>query len=361
MANTHKNKKTFGLPDIERYYHGKMVPQEMHELEKASLEDPFLADALEGYAHTRSATEDVVDLKNRLPKRKQQGNTYSMLSRAAAMVLLMTGAGWLLYQVTFKDQDDRISYRNQPEISAPKPVKDTSKKETTLPVEKATVLETKVKEESPGTVSTTIKKPQRSVSKDLQSFKKEDVQVPDTALYSLEAAEDRSNMASTSRGFVTPMVRKAQSDSDQARNSLPIQKRKAPNDKIQISNNGSQVIINIRETPDGIHEIVLSKHKKDSLVKKGPSIIIEEAEPEESWNEFGEYLSNNLSTLEDLQAKSPSGTLMLSFDVNPSGQPVNIQIENSLCKNCDAEAQRLFKEGPKWKKKTKRGKVVIQF
>jgi hypothetical protein len=48
--------------------------------------------------------------------------------------------------------------------------------------------------------------------------------------------------------------------------------------------------------------------------------------------------------------------------VNDVGEPVNIKVEKSLCAQCDDEAIRLLKQGPKWKKKkNKKGKVTIRF
>jgi len=51
MAN-HQPHIEYSLADIEKYSQGKMSAAEMHEMEKAALQDPFLADALEGYAET---------------------------------------------------------------------------------------------------------------------------------------------------------------------------------------------------------------------------------------------------------------------------------------------------------------------
>ena len=45
--------------DIERYSKGELSPAEMHELERKALSDPFLADALEGYAHTATPTAEL--------------------------------------------------------------------------------------------------------------------------------------------------------------------------------------------------------------------------------------------------------------------------------------------------------------
>lgn len=49
MAEQHTY-NPYTLADIERYLQGKMNAGEMHAMEKAALEDPFLSDAIEGYS-----------------------------------------------------------------------------------------------------------------------------------------------------------------------------------------------------------------------------------------------------------------------------------------------------------------------
>jgi hypothetical protein len=68
MSEQPKNMKPYSLEDIERYLQGKLSPAEMHELEKAAVQDPFLADAIEGYQATdlTIAKQDLADLHNRL-------------------------------------------------------------------------------------------------------------------------------------------------------------------------------------------------------------------------------------------------------------------------------------------------------
>lgn len=43
---------TYTAVDIENYLSGKLTAQEMHAIEKQALQDPFLADAIEGYSNT---------------------------------------------------------------------------------------------------------------------------------------------------------------------------------------------------------------------------------------------------------------------------------------------------------------------
>ena len=56
----------YSASDIERYHAGTMTASERHALEKAALEDPFLADALEGYTYSATAQLDLEKIKARL-------------------------------------------------------------------------------------------------------------------------------------------------------------------------------------------------------------------------------------------------------------------------------------------------------
>src|SRR5690348_14253464 len=95
----------FTASDIERYHSGKMSPAERHVLEKAALDDPFLADALEGYAFTADPLADLSVIQARLDETKRRKQSipffqkYKWLS-AAAIVLILAGAGWLVLSIS---------------------------------------------------------------------------------------------------------------------------------------------------------------------------------------------------------------------------------------------------------------------
>ena len=63
---------SYTAKDIERYHSGELSPVEMHAMEKAALDDPFLSDALEGYAFTQTASSDLSTLQQRLENRIQK-------------------------------------------------------------------------------------------------------------------------------------------------------------------------------------------------------------------------------------------------------------------------------------------------
>ena len=67
--------KPFSAEDIERYRQGLMSASESNSLEKAALEDPFLAEALEGFTSTPvNLAADMKELKERLVKRTGEEN-----------------------------------------------------------------------------------------------------------------------------------------------------------------------------------------------------------------------------------------------------------------------------------------------
>ena len=63
----------FSAADIERYHKGLMNAKEMHAIEKAAMDDPFLADALDGYnLQGVNVSADLNELKKRLDERTGQ-------------------------------------------------------------------------------------------------------------------------------------------------------------------------------------------------------------------------------------------------------------------------------------------------
>lgn len=111
-----------------------------------------------------------------------------------------------------------------------------------------------------------------------------------------------------------------------------------------------------------IPEVVLGKSMKDSNYRK-PVVTFEEAVPQKGSKYFDDYVAQNLQLPEEELQKNISGEVKLSFDVNESGDAVNIAIVKSLCDECDKEAIRLLQQGPKWikKKNAKKGTVSIKF
>lgn len=109
MSESH-NINNYDPDFIRRYHQGTLSPQERHALEKAALEDPFLADALEGYAAVATTDADMTDLREKLQSRVQGAKIVRMTRRIswlriAAVLLVMAGAGIPAYVFLFRNTE----------------------------------------------------------------------------------------------------------------------------------------------------------------------------------------------------------------------------------------------------------------
>lgn len=153
------NIKIYSATDIERYHAGKMTPGEMHALEKAALDDPFLADALEGYATLEaiSISRDIDLLKKKFNERINSGKVIAMpvkkigvtWIRAAAMIIIVGSLGWMIYQFTFNKPSEEVATVNK---SEPVVAQDSNQMLTPPPAEsEKDVAISQSKEIAPGT------------------------------------------------------------------------------------------------------------------------------------------------------------------------------------------------------------------
>jgi hypothetical protein len=100
------------------------------------------------------------------------------------------------------------------------------------------------------------------------------------------------------------------------------------------------------------------------LERKVPGITVNNSasEPVIGWQEFHQYLQDNIYIPEDVEGMGFKVKVVLSFEINKRGKPQKIKIEQTLCPACDREAVRLITQGPKWKYiQDKRQQITIQF
>jgi hypothetical protein len=393
MMSSKNNGFTAG--DIERYHSGKMSPEERHALEKAALDDLFLADALEGYAFTSTPSIDLAKIQSRLNEKLNQKKVvpifqkYKWLS-VAAIVLVIAGAGWLAYSISDREKDSFTIAKKENQI-----VKDSSQKLTAqdnvidsmntisdLKSQPPTTTQQSQASTKPNEANNSFAiKPQRQLNKDKEvaESKKEfvtEVNAPATVQNEMTtnnsiANVEQRNVARNNTIYPDPkainksegLISKAPAYKDIASNNAPVSGRVSgirTNDTIK---NVDVVMQPLPMDSSSLQEVVVgygTSRKKSN--DKYPRVIIDKLEPAEGYVSFDTYVANNLKMPEGYKTKTSPGEVQLSFDVDKDGQPVNITVVKSLCEKCDEEAIRLLKEGPKWKKKkNKKGKITIKF
>lgn len=392
----------FTASDIERYHSGKMSPQERHALEKAALDDPFLADALEGYAFTSTSIADLKKIQSRLDEKQNQKKVVPLFQRykwlsVASLFIIIAGTGWLVYDLSKKGA--------QPSVAVQKENKTGESSNYTLPnqsisIDSSTYSTTSIdkkvvnKKEAPTSAKEEAKVTNNSFSEQIENDLVSNSRNNQSNAYSNNESNSNSD-----RRSVAPRNEiggnngrfNYSSSAELSRNNTVSNTQRpnnvANNKIVQIEGINKDAaadkpatrVRNIEQNDSVKHfEIVLQPLPKDSQppmqevvvgygaqkksIDKYPKVTIDTLEPAEGYVKFDDYVVNNLKMPEELKTKTLAGEVQLSFDVDPNGQPVNITVVKSLCEKCDEEAIRLLKEGPKWKKKTnKKGKITIKF
>lgn len=147
MADPAKN-INYSASDIARYLGTQMTVSEMHEIERAALQDAFLADAIDGYRDSNFAQskKHLNEITAALYAKKEDSKIIPIQSnkniwfRIAALIILLAGvgaAGWYFLSI----QNNQQSNINVAQVKAEKA--DTAKSDSNLKQqEKSTIVST---------------------------------------------------------------------------------------------------------------------------------------------------------------------------------------------------------------------------
>jgi hypothetical protein len=417
MMQSSKN-NGFTIADIERYHAGQLSAAEMHALEKAAMEDPFLADALEGYAHTANPAADLQALHERLEQKTRRVKTIPFLLRnrnwmsAAAILLVVAGTGWITLRLLSSNNETIALDRTQPkqenrEAVVQSPV--VRNDSTIIKIDTGSDVKAPGQADAVSMTESSKIQTRKSISaKNSQNTNEnEDRQflaaseeerpvitsepaaemaIPETANNNLQK---RSNTGNVQPGLATgnnrniaqggnPAANAANSENsyalrrrqadNQMQREAPYAKRDASpvqNQNLAASDTIRNFDVVLKEEKLSADEVVVigyGKKKDAAASNKYPHVVVDTLEPAEGYIQLDEYVAANLKMPEELKEKTSKGEVKLAFEVNREGQPINITVVKSLCKTCDEEAIRILREGPRWKKKNnKKGLITIKF
>lgn len=344
--------------DIERYHNGKLSAAAMHAMEKAALDDPFLADALEGYANTKSASSDVVILQQKLAQRIEKDERRNPFfagpqwMRIAALFLLIAGGGWLIIKnlepsVTNEMATTSSDNKQQTPVTNQTKAADSVSTFSNAPARDETVAINRK-------VSAIVKRKEYK-ARNKKSFDKPAV-IPAT-----DPLINKSEAATITA--LNSEAAKIRDRADSLMNVTAMQKEEAANSRSRTNDTVRNMDVVLKKSDLALNEVVVINKKARATAPKlrQMQMKVDTLEPADGWDYFDDYIASNLKSPETLKIKPVSGEVELSFEVNKDGEPVNITVTRSLCDKCDEEAIRLLKEGPKWKNKAKKGKVKIRF
>lgn len=439
-----KTIKNFTAADIERYWTNKLSPSEMHEMEKAAMDDPFFADALEGYQNSHNPTIEIATLKERLSKKVKDDTPVIPLLRkkyywlrVAAAVIILVGTGLAVQQLVFKSKNETPvavnTNKEEQKVQADKSNQDltlapaqTQPASTNTSVEKSEKAKSSVDLNSSyaykdiDSLKNIVISKKASILKDTSNISQGDVRA-NVNDKKKDVIDDKSN-AVLNEVVVAPQAnnntdketiakprafaQNAKSQGIESVNKFNYRIVDAQNNPVPFANVtntrdnvgtytdikgyfnlvSSDSILNVQVRSLGFNAEnykLIPSNKTNNLVLKedasagllmtanqGRQRVMSSAmrkdsadvvEPEVGWSNYNTYADNNIKIPEKvLTKKAVTNNVELSFDIDKNGTPVNIAVtRSSQCKECDEEAIRLLKEGPKWKKKGKKTKTTI--
>lgn len=403
--------KHYTATDIQRYHSGKMSFEEMNQMEKAALEDPMLADAIDGFENKNNVDNDLAFLREKMngySSKKSATNIrklYTSLSIAAS-VLVVFSVAYFLIKKTESNQSQLSANTNQTKQNV-SPVLHESTSAEKLPTTDSSSsfvrsensnnnksLEIKT-QDADGISGSFSAKEAKELANILKSDKQKankaiinkiKVQPIDNAIASLTQTPITTTTASAAQKQIASV---AESDelakSDNAKLAFESKKESinissdslssfaiAKNDDVKaIAVSKPKAAIpaaaNISNYADmQMQEVVVngySNTRKKSVNESVQKITAKDLKDTQhnqknDMTSFDEYVTNHKTTCLDNTGNEIHGTVSLTFNINKNGRPEKIKIEQSLFKACDEQAIKLLNEGPVWNGSKKKKAVI---
>ena len=402
----------YSREDLLRYLSGQMPASEMHALEKAALEDPFLADALEGLQ-----LEEVSQTRNNFSKLDQRladrtnnkvislpATKWWRIAVAAALIGFLGMAAYFFSQQKVPEQviaqkieiispDTAISREEAAPLPdsekipvLPEPVAEKSTARVNSNKQKAATPEIKEKDAVAATNSAQETEGKKEVSIINSSA------ANDEAVASQGAQTNKARQVAPQRPGITEKSSPVYYYNGRVTN---LQQQPVPFANISIRDSrtstyadargyfrlvagDSSLLVDIKSVGYLSRTLQLNKNQSQQMVilqaepesKKNNSsrtkqealpiadtneITSEdaesdqpEAEPRDGLGSYQIYLLNNVRVPVETGNTRIYGFVEISFQVDRSGKLSEFRVEKGLCPACDKEAVRLVKEGPPW-------------
>lgn len=336
-----KNKHIqYSTADIRRYLEGKLSPEQMHLMEKAALNDPFLADALEGMEKNKAVDieDELGELKRRLREtaEKHKQKNRQMWWKAAAVLLVILSGIAITVNLNEKPQHENALITKKEDFT------DSGRND-------AIVLATPAMKDSPSAVFAV---PERELTK--KRNEKPEKTFSDSKIIPAPLPQDKDVAASVP----SKPDHLAKSDQQTAvkQSSEQLQSRAEGTEISGAESEAAEI------NADGkLDEVVVAGYgrqkKAANVTKQGKKK--ERIAPVGGWEAFDSYINLNkrISTADSLKNHIQE----VSFVIDKEGRPGDIKIRRSISPAHDADAIRLLQEGPEWEiLKGKKRKVTMR-
>lgn len=375
---------------LSDYIQGLRKGKEAHRLEKESMKDPFLADAIDGYNQVEGNHEQRIEqLRIQISARStKKRNTYAIIWSVAACLVI--GFGISSYFLFLKETPEPvIPIIPQKEIAlvptktktdstpiSPVSMKQADKKDiiaksrttiskppsapiTTMPMEEET-SDQMVAATDEEVIMTTGASDPESVKK--MRIAKMAV-IPTNDIIKGKVTDQKGEpligasvmYKGTNIGTVTDvngefsLLKKAE--------NKQLTAQYIGYDPVEVPVDTSRtMLIAMNEDQKGLSEVVVVRHGVNKKANKDNT-----PQPVDGKRKYLKYLKKNLVRPTDETCAQVKGKVVLTFLVNRDGRPFHIKVKKSLCESSDKEAIRLVQEGPDWTYGNKQAEVTVKF
>ena len=386
------------------YIRGLRKGKEAHRLEKESMKDPFLADAMDGYSQVEGNHEERIEkLRMQISAHTAKHTNFSKGKNSYAITwsiaaCLVIGIGISTYFLFLKkSMTDNVFIAKEDIPSAVfEPV--TPKEEI------SSLAEAKMKQDSTHEVIVKQADKKNIVAKSKTPPKPQSVPIAATPVIEEATGEETAGQAIMLEETIVADTNTSHSEVPE----MKVAKVAAPNRNLikgKVTDEKGEPIIGASVAYTGTNtgtitdlngEFTLKKEEGnqeltaqfigyepveipvdtsrtmliamnedkqtlDEVVVVGTKDKYQTPQPVIGKRKYKKYLEENLIRPDDDKCKDVKGEVVLAFFVDRAGKPQNITVVHGLCESADKEAVRLVKEGPKWTFGNLPARVTVQF
>lgn len=399
------------------YIQGLRKGKEAHRLEKESMKDPFLADAMDGYHQVEgNHAEQIRKLQMKVSARAgKKKNLYAIGWSVAACLIIGVGIScyFLMMKNSIGGEEVFIAKENvppmvsEPEITATMPDSIAQAQQASKPLPKSKTRSTPSTEITPAgatSIEETLAEETDTLSHDIDQ--KQILLVSRTAqtgnVIKGKVVDEHGNpiiganvtykeghlgtVTNLDGGFSLP---KREGDDEIIVSLIGFEKVVMPVDTNQtmliamnssdskldedvVAGNGIPKKIKITGAITSVspEDLKVDKNRsntyagaikkvKKSLMKQGKKLPA--SKPVIGMKQYKKYLKKNMIRPVDEDCAKTKGKVTLSFFIDRNGRPHKIKVKESLCESLDKEAIRLIEEGPDWTYSNKPVEIKVKF
>lgn len=374
------------------YIRGLRKGKEAHRLEKESMQDPFLADAMDGYNQVEGNHEQRIEkLRMQVSAHSaKKKNTYAITWSIAACLVIGFGiSSYFLFLK--KSMTDEVFIAEEsvpaklPEATTPAtptnpatPAAPVTPRADKKEMSASAVIEPMMEEALEQTaelqeVAATMDTSESASDKKMRMAKV--VTIPNSNIIQGKVTDEKGEpiigasvaYKGINIGTITNMNGEFSLVKKEGKKQLTAQF--IGYDPVEIPVDTSQtMLIAMNENKQTLNEVVVvgygtNKNKKSTTVVTAKEQADKDMTPQPviGKRKYQKYLKENLVRPTDEKCAQVKGKVVLTFLVNKEGRPFYIKVKESLCESSDKEAIRLIQEGPDWIYGNKSVEITVKF